>query len=456
MVVVERIAKHFEGEGYSTSGTAVMGGVLPYSVDLAELSGKRVYAVDKKITERWAQNHQHWFDATGTSVSVIAGSTTIALNAYRYDQKIPTIAPVRFIWPISGHPGHEDYRRPKAKVLNPPPTDPAWLDLGFTPCLMVPGTGYGAQQRRFEPWGQRLGAEHGSRGTGSLEYDQEGDEPWGVWYLRTVSWKAVTLGDELAFKVAKSWGRYNRKVWGKDGIRRALPCVYAQEGYSLPNPRGWNEWARVQRLRLPGSGYADVERLQEHLEQFEREQREPKWFGRGGLIGIDLPRLPDKDDDVDGCKIGFALGEGPTTIEIFPDGSFAVHRRGERRNHARMRNSFPAVSWSRANGGIVGYRQPQWSEPARYLLSEGKTFDLWTADSKAYRAPLNRHEIKRRNTWVPVVPRLPPKCTARIKTTRLTTTIARLQPMRRLMQERLDGVDDLDRLAVSAAIEAAY
>jgi hypothetical protein len=45
---------------------------------------------------------------------------------------------------------------------------------------------------------------------------------------------------------------------------------------------------------------------------------------------------------------------------------------------------------------------------------------------------------------------------ARIIGTPITAAIARLQPMRRLMQERLDDFDDLDRVATSAAIEAAY
>jgi hypothetical protein len=109
--------QYFEGAGYSTSGTAVMGGSLPCPVDLAEISGKRVHDVDRKITARLAQDHQHWFDATGTSVSVIEGTTSTALDVYRRDWNIQTIAPVRFIWPAAGHPGFEDWRRPKATIL---------------------------------------------------------------------------------------------------------------------------------------------------------------------------------------------------------------------------------------------------------------------------------------------------------------------------------------------------
>jgi hypothetical protein len=124
-----------------------------------------------------------------------------------------------------------------------------------------------------------------------------------------------------------------------------------------------------------------------------------------------------------------------------------------------MRNSFPVASWTRANGGVVGYRQPQWPEPDRYLVAEENTFDVWmpAAGRLAYRAPLTRHEIKRRKTWTPAASRLQPMCVAaRIIGTPITAAIARLQPMRRLMQERLDDFDDLDRVATSAAIEAAY
>jgi hypothetical protein len=103
----------------------------------------------------------------------------------------------------------------------------------------------------------------------------------------------------------------------------------------------------------------------------ERRRRVPEWIfevRKTGWVEKEGAEDAADDHDVDDRPLDLPIDGNPVVLEVFHDGSFAVHRINEPRNHARMRGSIPRVSTARAFFGFYGYRQPKIGD-RRYSVS---------------------------------------------------------------------------------------
>jgi hypothetical protein len=114
-----------------------------------------------------------------------------------------------------------------------------------------------------------------------------------------------------------------------------------------------------------------------------------KTIVRSGLDPLRDSRIAEEstgDEDIDGRRFERPFVGNSMVVEFWDDGSFAVHRGGERRNHARMRGaSYPATCRTRANSGVVGYQGPLIKTPVGYQRDRG--WERWVQKTEPPPSP---------------------------------------------------------------------
>jgi hypothetical protein len=392
------------------------------------------------IREQSEQNLDYWRIATGESWDVLFRRELLALQAWRWEWLERRADPER--WP--DYPGE---RRPDR-------FDGGWVETEDED---------GSSKQRIISWPLRLRdqfqAENAHDGGGSAHH-----EAAALWALRkalgrhgqsiklklkdgtetrvSAAWavgpaRSISVSPELKKlyrgNLVWEWFRWRfrppdltDKTWDTDRLIGPPGGQKNRAAWKLPvaalsiGDASLTNFAKVWWWH-PGRGLDWSDRPEKS--GVALRTKEPELFDWNK--GFDTPEFftsrigyePTDDEDLDDRKLGRALDSNPTCIEMFADGSFAVHRASEPKNHARMRKSFPAVSCARARSGVVGYfqRSPGW---------------VVTQEAPGANLPAPDHDY-----W------------AGVKGRPVTRGL-------RAMVCRLPDSDALDRLATSAAIEA--